>query len=293
MLFLLALLLPPISPDISPWSFQHIGKAEGISNSAINVIYMDKADFIWFGTWDGLNKYDGSGIQVYNPILQSNTSLCNNIIRQLVEDKDGNLWIATHHGISRYRKKTNDFESYFTSLANLPVLEYNSRISLGPDSTLWANIIGHGVSRYNNATNKFETIALQDVSAEWLKQVEGMGAFSDIVYFLGSDGQLLSTSNKQTVYKHKVCNPQEIKHFSFFKTQSHSWLAVVTKQQVLKLFDLIRSESAPQLFSCANNPITCLSNGRGYLWTGTENGSIMKLLLTNEKFELINMNQCR
>jgi len=251
---------------------------------------MDKSDFVWFGTWDGLNKYDGTHIQVYKPDLPSGTSLSNNIIRQLIEDKEGNLWIATHHGINRYRTKADNFESYFIGLDNLPILEYNSRISLGPDSTLWANIIGHGVSRYNSLVDKFEPVAIQGVSADWLKQAEGIASFSEIIYFLGSDGQLLSTSNRQAVYKHKVCNPQEIKHFSFFKTQSHFYLAIVTKQHVLKLFNLTRPESQPWLFSCKDNPITCLSNGtQEYIWLGTEKGNILKLKFAGEKTELVDM----
>ncbi len=52
------------------WPLQHVDKKSGLSNSAINAIYMDHLDYVWFGTWDGLNRYDGDEIISYKPIAE-------------------------------------------------------------------------------------------------------------------------------------------------------------------------------------------------------------------------------
>ena len=51
----------------SPWPYQHVDKSAKLSNSAITSVYMDRHDYVWLGTWDGLNRYDGSTIRVYKP----------------------------------------------------------------------------------------------------------------------------------------------------------------------------------------------------------------------------------
>jgi signal transduction histidine kinase/CheY-like chemotaxis protein/ligand-binding sensor domain-containing protein len=71
---------------------------------------------MWFGTWDGLNMYDGSSFHVFN-YSQSNTttSIGSNIIYQIKEDNKKNIWIATIEGISKYDKLTGNFKHFFYS----------------------------------------------------------------------------------------------------------------------------------------------------------------------------------
>src|ERR1700755_250986 len=92
---LIILLLAPLfaAGQISDVRFRHISSEQGLSNSTINCIYQDSRGFMWFGTRDGLNRYDGVKMTVYKNRPNDKTSLGNNFINSIAEDKDGNLWI--------------------------------------------------------------------------------------------------------------------------------------------------------------------------------------------------------
>ena len=173
---ILSILLALLQPNASPWPYQHIHKRDGLSNSAINTIYMDRRQYVWFGTWDGLNRYDGTSIKVYKPDSFHKGAISNNIIRNLLEDRDGNLWIVTHKGINQYDYNNDKFRNYLTNLEGLPFLEYNIRACLGPDSTVWVNVIGQGISRYDKSSDQFINITFEGITPEWLREVEGLGS---------------------------------------------------------------------------------------------------------------------
>ncbi|MDL2212407.1 response regulator [Bacteroides sp. OttesenSCG-928-J23] len=82
--------------------YEQITNSTGLSNSSINCIMQDSTGIVWFGTWDGLNAFDGKDIRVYKPEPGSPHSLSNNIIREIVEQRKGILWIVTDHGINRW-----------------------------------------------------------------------------------------------------------------------------------------------------------------------------------------------
>src|SRR5690606_31380197 len=106
----------------------------------------------------------------------------NNVVRNIIEDRLGNLWVVTHKGINRYDRNRDTFESYFTDLQGLPFQEYNTRVCLGPDSLLLVNVIGHGISKYNDRINQFESIAVRGLSPEWMSSVSDMTSSGDLLY---------------------------------------------------------------------------------------------------------------
>ena len=129
---------------------------------------MDKYDYIWLGTWDGLNRYDGSSIKVYKPDPFLKGTISNNVIRDFLEDGRGDLWIVTHLGINKYNRTTNSFQVYLDSLTDIPFLEYNIRACIGSDSSVWISLTGKGISRYSSKTDKFIPVDLQGLDADWL-----------------------------------------------------------------------------------------------------------------------------
>ena len=73
---------------------------DGLANNTITCIFRDKQGFMWFGTYDGLNRYDGYVFKKYNHIIGDTTSLAGNEIRAIAEDNNGKHWIAAETGIS-------------------------------------------------------------------------------------------------------------------------------------------------------------------------------------------------
>src|SRR4026209_2472305 len=90
--------------------FEHIGTNMGLSQSSVVSIFQDSRGFMWFGTRDGLNKYDGYKFSVYKYNAENGNSLGNNIIKSIAEDDQGNLWLATWGGgLNRFDWKKEKF----------------------------------------------------------------------------------------------------------------------------------------------------------------------------------------
>ena len=76
-----------------------ISRREGLSNGAVNAIVKDSEGYIWFGTWNGLNRYDGSNIVTYLP-GRSPYSIHNHVIRELYPTSSGPVWMLTNKGMA-------------------------------------------------------------------------------------------------------------------------------------------------------------------------------------------------
>ena len=74
---------------------EHLTTSNGISNNSVRCMYQDSKGFIWMGTLNGLSRYDGNSFVTYRPSQKGGIALGDHRIRDLVEDKNGFLWIAT------------------------------------------------------------------------------------------------------------------------------------------------------------------------------------------------------
>ncbi len=101
---------PPIAPD---FKFTHLSLEDGLSQSTVISILQDSRGFMWFGTQDGLNRYDGYNFVVYRNDPNDLNSLGDNRIRAIVEDASGLLWIGTEAGgLNKYDPDTDTFTRY-------------------------------------------------------------------------------------------------------------------------------------------------------------------------------------
>lgn len=86
----------------------HIDNNNGMSNSSVNVIFQDSQGIMWFGTWDGLNRYDGHKFEQYLSKTKESTTLPHPVIRDIQEEDSLHLWITTDGGISRFNKANGE-----------------------------------------------------------------------------------------------------------------------------------------------------------------------------------------
>ena len=89
--------------------FNRITVNDGLSQSWIQCIYQDKLGYMWFGSEDGLNRFDGYEIVQYKNNSHDKNTISNNAIRCINEDSDGNLWIGTQKGLNLYNRDKNNF----------------------------------------------------------------------------------------------------------------------------------------------------------------------------------------
>lgn len=99
---------------------------DGLSNSAVNAIFQDSEGIMWFGTWDGLNRYDGTSFTQFRPVPGNEKSISHQIIRNIFEEDKHHLWIATDYGINRLNKLNGEFTSYFLGYKDQYTFRENS-----------------------------------------------------------------------------------------------------------------------------------------------------------------------
>jgi len=92
--------------------FRHLKTDQGLSNGMVHHLLKDRDGFLWIATYNGLNCFDGSHFKTWKADPSRKNKLQNSIIYSLCEDNDGNVWCTTSLSVSRYDKKTNQFENY-------------------------------------------------------------------------------------------------------------------------------------------------------------------------------------
>ncbi|MFC3333638.1 two-component regulator propeller domain-containing protein [Flavobacterium palustre] len=89
--------------------FENFDTNKGLSSSTSVEIFQDSDGFLWFGTIDGLNKYDGYEFEIYRPIINDIHSISNNRINAITQDGKGYLWVGTSNGLNVFDKKSQKF----------------------------------------------------------------------------------------------------------------------------------------------------------------------------------------
>ena len=173
-----------------PYYFRHYQVENGLSNNAVICSLQDRKGFLWFGTKDGLNRFDGYSFKVFRANPDKAGSIGGNFIISLYEDRNGSLWAGTEKGLYKYDARTENFSllrtneispvtdirmdgkgnlwfiSDFTlikyneakkNLSYYPINKYFETTSLcvSADGTLWAST-SHGLLvRYNETSDSF------------------------------------------------------------------------------------------------------------------------------------------
>ncbi len=129
-LLLILLLMNGRVKGADPYPIQYLGIEHGLSNNAVTCIFQDHNGFMWFGTYDGLNRYDGYDFKVFRNKFNDTNSLANNRITAITEDKQHNLWIGTTEGINLYNGLTSKMlPAYYTPYQSKSLQEIKVPIS--------------------------------------------------------------------------------------------------------------------------------------------------------------------
>jgi signal transduction histidine kinase/ligand-binding sensor domain-containing protein/CheY-like chemotaxis protein len=113
---------------------KHISIEQGLSNNIVRCIIQDKDGYMWFGTNDGLNRFDGYTNVVYKKKINDNTTLCDNWIISLFVDSHKNLWVGTQAGVNLYNPVKDNFVQFIVDTVRQQINFANKVVRIIEDS---------------------------------------------------------------------------------------------------------------------------------------------------------------
>jgi len=256
--FLFALEILPQSNIV----FNHLTIKDGLSQSSVTCILQDRNGFMWFGTQDGLNRFDGYNFKVFKNIPSDSTSLSDNFIYSIYEDQSGSLYIETQSGaFHQYNPKTESFQIVVKDNINLEKAKVSS-------------------------------VGAQLMESSGIKWTGGLSKETGLV-------TLDTKTGKELIYIHNPFDPYSLsndKVYSIFRDRSGNlWVGTFDGLDRLdeatnKFYHYRNIPDDPN--SLPDNWVWPIyEDSHGYLWIGTVRGGLSKFDPETETFSNYKNNQ--
>nr|WP_243435775.1 response regulator [Acanthopleuribacter pedis] len=270
--------------------FEHLTTRDGLSQNGVFTIVQDHHGFLWFGTRDGLSRFDGQRFRTYYRDFQDETTLLDNSVSHLAVGGDGVIWALNYvAGISRFDPETGTFQRFPLGAPEAPQCQHLNGVSAGPGNTLFVSH-DRGLAQYNPETGRFDEIDLSALA-------EGDVESAEMIWFPGDDALWIATNQGLLRY-----HPEQgiLKVYAFDDTdpnrlpprfftaiqpsgQGKLWLR---SSAGIGLFDPETEHYEPVDFGSASWPGEgggMLRDSRGILWIPTKGG----VMLYDPQFETL------
>lgn len=265
-------------------NFNKITIQDGLSQTSVEAIFQDSEGYMWFGTADGLNRYDGKEFKIFR-YKDNEKSIPSNYISSIIEDDYGNIWVGTSEGLSRINKRNWKIKTYRfnpndpNSLCNYNVWDLlkdsKGRIWIGTENGLSIydreednfKRFYHDKDDSNSLSNNFVTCLCEDKHGNvWIGTKVGLNKYDEKTntfkrYLQGND---TNTINDDSIYG--LCSDND-----------NLWIG--TKKGGLNCLNLKNGEVTKHLHDEKNeNSIpsnfvrTILKDNEGTIWIGTDKG---------------------
>ena len=252
--------------------FNNINIEQGISQSTIEDIFQDSEGYIWLGTNDGLNRYNGYEFKIYNYEEYQN-SISHNGITDITEDKYGNIWVNTVSGVNKINKKTEKISNY-TEINGKIKEDSTTEIIVTKDNNILVGTY-EGLNIYNAKEDRFDIILEQkdgilssciysideDINGNiWIGTELGLNKLS-------KDFKVLETYTSESEIYNIFCDDEN--GFVWAGSDSSGLLKIDTKtKEVTQYINDIEDENSIP----ANQVGAIIRDSKGNLWVGTTNG---------------------
>ncbi len=222
-------------PDLN---FSHLTTEDGLSNNTVHCVFQDSRGFLWFGTDDGLNMFDGYGFTTFYNNINDSGSIAGNAIFKVKEDSRGQLWIATNNGIDIYNRDLMYFEHIpFIQDNNTLLYQDYVRDIVEEDNRDIIVITGSDIFIYDTANSGFVRY-LDNIEEYSDFQKEGLRA-----YLKDKNNRIWIGSNAFGLFAYDLNNKK-----------------------------IVASPVSGGLFKITDKVFTIIENVNGDIWLGTDNG---------------------
>ncbi len=178
--------------------FQRVNIDDGLSQKTVNAIFQDSYGYIWIGTQEGLNRYDGNNFKVYQPIYNDPLTISSGWVSSITEDNDGNLWVGTKVGVNVLDRKQNDFTRY---TANNDVNSINDKVvrvvHKAKNGTMWV-ATRKGLNKFISKEKRFKHLNFFGHDAANVIDIFAVAEDITGALWLGTNGQGLLRFDPET-----------------------------------------------------------------------------------------------
>ncbi|TDE14669.1 hybrid sensor histidine kinase/response regulator transcription factor [Dyadobacter psychrotolerans] len=268
--------------------FLHIGINEGLSQSTVRYVFQDKKGFIWFGTKDGLNKYDGYKVIVYKKDIRDKNSLSSNDIKCISEDSEGKLWIATWEGgVNVFDPKLEKFAHYRKGNPTDPqslTSDYIECIYVDRQDNVWIGTELEGLDIYDRKKKRFFHYAHNRSKPNGLtgNNISAINQDKNQDIWIGTTTGLNLFDKKTNTFKpflheqnRQNASPYNNIKFIFEDSRKNFWVGTYGGglSQLDRKTGVLKSVSMDGLSNDVLLSVT--EDNQGNLWLGTENDGLI------------------
>lgn len=146
--------------------FKNLSIRNGLSQNTVNAILQDRKGFMWLGTKDGLNRYDGLSFRKFKHDAANPRSIGNSFITSLYEDFNGNIWVGTDAGVYIYYPEKEAFEEFdCQSLEKTRIERSVSMIAGDKQGRVWIAVEAQGMFCYDTRQKLLRNYPLSEISS--------------------------------------------------------------------------------------------------------------------------------
>lgn len=255
--------------------FQRINIEDGLSQSDVKSIIQDSLGYMWFGTMDGLNMYDGEKFVVYKFNGEKGKSLGGSQINSIVEDMDGNIWAATNNGVSKIGTDREKVINYVYVPMDEGTISSNkcNFIKIDSKGRIWVGT-ERGISLYDELSDTFQrytTVNNKEINVTSIEEDD-----RGVIWIGTKEGLFYIPSGKNKVEKFNGIDDIEITSLCYSK-RSELWIGV--REKGLRKLNLsskrsiaIDTESKTYKDLPSNNIFNILEDRYGTIWFATDSG---------------------
>jgi signal transduction histidine kinase/ligand-binding sensor domain-containing protein/DNA-binding response OmpR family regulator len=267
--------------------FEHLTIDDGLSNDVINCFLKDNQGFMWIGTDNGLNKFDGYNFKVYKHISLDTTSLLSDAITALLQDKRGNIWIGTNKGLVQYVPEKEIFK--------INPLVYPDEITSVYEDKKGDIYISCADSIYQLAYD--EKLTLRLIRKTWMGEgVIGFAEDSTFLWILSHEALYQKDPKSGAVSKYQysgkdIASPTSENNALYKDSQGRFWISKSSGMDVLHPSSGKRIARWPikksNYFPEASNVIGVCEDEHHNMWMSTVSNGLLILDHALHKYEAV------
>jgi methyl-accepting chemotaxis protein/ligand-binding sensor domain-containing protein len=272
---------PLLAQSQTNYQFKNIG---GLSDNNVTSIFEDHLGYIWIGTRNGINRFNGSHFDVFEPIKNDSTSIKHPYINYIAESSDGDIWVAHGGGLSRFNRLRHNFHNFKADPEDPTTIASGgaNHVFCDKDDNIWvANL---GIDLIDPNTNQVQERFLAGETIEFIFQ-DSKGRIwivGNKIFLMDQNREITQLMPEETRLNIKSATED---------AQGNIWLGSWEKG-LYKLTESGNNQFSTKLYAPEPGQnslhlvrvLEIINDGTGNIWIGIENGGLDVFNINSEQF---------